>query len=187
RQPVPAAQHNSSILPELDRIIARSLEKQPSRRYQHARDLLTDLGSLKMQAPAARLPSIAVLPFADMSAGHDQDYFCEGMAEELINPLSGLEGVRVAARSSAFQFKGGAVDIQKVGQQLHVDTVLEGSVRKAGNRLRITAQLISVSDGYHLWSERYDRDMDDIFAVQDEIAQAIVKKLQVKLGGESAR
>jgi TolB-like protein/Flp pilus assembly protein TadD len=188
RQPVPAVQHNSHIVPELDRIIARSLEKQPSRRYQHARELLTDLGALRIQAPAARaLPSIAVLPFADMSAAHDQDYFCEGMAEELINALSGLDGVRVAARSSAFQFKGGAVDIQKVGQQLHVDTVLEGSVRKAGNRLRITAQLISVSDGYHLWSERYDRDMDDIFAVQDEIAQAIVKKLQVKLGGESAR
>jgi len=188
RQPVPAVQHNSHIVPELDRIITRSLEKLPSRRYQHARELLTDLGALRTQAPAARaLPSIAVLPFADMSAGHDQEYFCEGMAEELINALSGLEGVRVAARSSAFQFKGGAVDIQKVGRQLHVDTVLEGSVRKAGNRLRITAQLISVSDGYHLWSERYDRDMDDIFAVQDEIAQAIVKKLQVKLGGESAR
>jgi eukaryotic-like serine/threonine-protein kinase len=129
-------------------------------------------------------PSIAVLPFSDMSPQHDQDYFCEGMAEELINALSSLTGVRVAARSSAFQFKAHAQDIRRVGEQLNVHTILEGSVRRAGNRLRVVAQLINVSDGYHMWSERYDRELDDVFAVQDEIARAIVEKLKVKLGGK---
>ena len=130
-------------------------------------------------------PSIAVLPFSDMSPEHDQEYFCEGIAEELINALSTLTGVRVAARSSSFQFSGHAQDIRKVGEQLNVRTVLEGSVRKAGTRIRITAQLIDVAGGYHLWSERYDRDLDDVFTVQDEIARAIVAKLTVRLGGES--
>lgn len=133
-------------------------------------------------------PSIAVLPFSDMSAQKDQAYFCEGISEELINALAALDGVRVASRSSAFQFGGSAQDIRKVGEQLHVQNVLEGSVRKSGNRLRITAQLIEAQSGYHLWSERYDRDLDDVFAVQDEIARAIVAKLKVKLvGGESFR
>jgi TolB-like protein/tetratricopeptide (TPR) repeat protein len=132
-------------------------------------------------------PSIAVLPFSDLSQEQNQDYFCEGMAEELINALSGLAGVRVAARSSSFRFKGQAQDIRSVGEQLRVHHVLEGSVRKAGNRLRITAQLINVNDGYHLWSSRYDRDLEDVFALQDEIARAIVGKLKVKLGEEPDR
>jgi serine/threonine-protein kinase len=109
------------------------------------------------------------------------------MAEELISALSALAGVRVAARSSSFQFKGHAQDIRKVGDELRVHHVLEGSIRKAGNRLRITAQLIKVSDGYHLWSGRYDRDLEDVFALQDEIARAIVGKLKVKLGKEPDR
>jgi TolB-like protein/Tfp pilus assembly protein PilF len=132
-------------------------------------------------------PSIAVLPFTDMSHEKDQAYLCEGIAEELINALSMLPGVHVAARSSAFQFGGAAQDIRAVGERLNVQNVLEGSVRKSGNRLRITAQLIEVRDGYHLWSERYDRDLDDVFAVQDEIARAIVAKLRVRLRGDSYR
>ena len=130
------------------------------------------------------MPSIAVLPFANMSADPEQDYFCEGMAEEIINALTKLEGLKVASRTSAFQFKGQSQDIRRIGEVLNVKTVLEGSVRKAGNRLRINAQLINAEDGDHLWSERYDRDMDDVFAVQDEIARAIVEKLRVKLVGK---
>lgn len=130
------------------------------------------------------MPSIAVLPFANLSADKEQEYFCDGMTEELITALSALQGLRVAAHSSSFQFKGQALDIRKVGEQLNVETVLEGSVRKLGERLRVAAQLVNVSDGYHLWSERYDRRLDDVFEVQDEIARSILEKLKVKLIGE---
>jgi non-specific serine/threonine protein kinase len=137
------------------------------------------------EAAAAALPppgpSIAVLPFADMSPAKDQDYFCEGMAEEIINSLSGIQGLHVASRTSAFQFKDAAADIRRIGEQLTVGTVLEGSVRKAGDQLRVTAQLINVSDGYHLWSQRYDRQMKDVFAIQDEIAHNIANALEVTL------
>jgi len=132
-------------------------------------------------APGKTQPSVAVLPFHDMSPDKDQDYFCEGMSEELLNALVKVEGLKVAARTSAFQFKGKDIDIRKIGEQLDVETVLEGSVRKAGNRLRVTAQLIKIADGYHLWSERYDREMEDVFAIQDEISLAIVDKLKVTL------
>jgi TolB-like protein/DNA-binding winged helix-turn-helix (wHTH) protein len=133
---------------------------------------------------AAARPSIAVLPFADMSPQHDQEYFCEGIAEELIHALAAIDGLQVSARSSSFQFGGKALNIREVGARLKVDTVLEGSIRKAGNRLRVTAQLVNVSDGYHLWSEQYDRNLDDVFAVQHEIARAIVAKLLVTLHTE---
>ena len=126
-------------------------------------------------------PSVAVLPFADLSPQGDQDYFCEGLAEELINSLTKLEGLRVAARTSAFRFMGKGVDVQEVGRQLGVSAVLEGSVRKAGDRLRITAQLVKVEDGYDLWSEQYDRKLDDVFEIQDQISAAIVDKLKVTL------
>lgn len=132
-------------------------------------------------ASSAPTPSIAVLPFRDMSADRDQEYFCEGIAEELINALTQIEGLRVAARTSAFQYKDKEADIRRIGRDLDVGAVLEGSVRKAGSRLRITAQLVNVVDGYHLWSEKYDRDLEDIFAIQDEISLAIVKRLRGKL------
>ena len=118
-----------------------------------------------------------------MSADPEQDYFCEGLAEEVIDALARLDGLRVVARTSAFQFRGKGHDLRQIGEKLKVKTVLEGSVRKAGNRLRINAQLINASDGYHLWSERYDREMDDVFAVQDAIARSVVEKLKVKLLG----
>ena len=124
------------------------------------------------------MPSIAVLPFADMSAASEQEYFCDGLAEELIDALAQLEGLRVVARTSAFQFRDKGYDLREVGEKLNVKTVLEGSVRKAGTRLRINVQLINAEDGYHVWSKRYDRTMDDVFAVQEEIAQSVVKKLQ---------
>ena len=134
---------------------------------------------------ARRTNSIAVLPFAHMSSDPDNEYFCDGLAEELINALAKIDDLKVAARTSAFSFKGKNIDIGMIGRQLGVETVLEGSVRKSGNRLRIMAQLISTADGYHIWSERYDREMSDIFEVQDEITGAVTKALRSKLLGGS--
>ncbi|MCH8273994.1 MAG: tetratricopeptide repeat protein [Armatimonadetes bacterium] len=133
----------------------------------------------EQQQPCAH--SIAVLPFADMSADRDQDYFCEGIAEEILNFLTKIEGLHVVSRTSSFQFKGAVADVQTIGRRLNATCLLEGSVRKSGDKLRITAQLINVSDGYHLWSARYDRKMEDVFAIQDEIAHNIVKALEVTL------
>jgi serine/threonine protein kinase/Tfp pilus assembly protein PilF len=131
-------------------------------------------------------PSIAVLPFTDLSPGKDQEYFSDGLAEELLNSLAKIQGLHVAARTSAFQFKGKNEDLRVIGQKLNVATVLEGSVRKQGTRVRITAQLIQVSDGFHLWSEAYDRNLTDIFAVQEDIANAVAGSLRVTLLGERA-
>jgi len=128
--------------------------------------------------------SIAVLPFANLSADPSNQYFCDGLAEELINALARLEQIRVVARTSAFSFKGKEADVREIGRKLRVSTVLEGSVRKSGNRLRITAQLVNAANGYHLWSERYDTQMPDIFDVQDEITLAIVGALKLKLLGK---
>ncbi len=125
--------------------------------------------------------SVAVLPFVNMSADPENEYFSDGVTEEIINALAQVKDLRVAARTSSFSFKGQAHDVATVGTKLKVATVLEGSVRRAGNRLRITAQLVNVADGYHLWSERYDREIDDVFAIQDEIATTIANRLRVKL------
>ena len=141
-------------------------------------------------APAAApAKSIAVLPFVNMSAHKHDEYLSDGMTEELINALAKVPGLRVPGRSSSFAFKGKNEDdiFGKIGEQLHVNTVLEGSVRKAGDKVRITAQLINVADGYHLWSEDYDGDVRDIFAFQSNVAQRVVEALQIKLGVEAAR
>ena len=126
-------------------------------------------------------PSIAVLPFADMSSERDHEYLCEGIVEEITSALAQIERMRVAARTSAFAFRGKLEDAREIGRKLGVGAVLEGSVRSAGNRLRISVQLINVADGYHLWSERFDRTGDDIFAIQDEIALGVVERLKVSL------
>jgi TolB-like protein/Flp pilus assembly protein TadD len=174
----------------LEYAVQKMMQKDRENRYEDMGSLITDLervktsGSIYSLAPEKRMPSVAVLPFVDMSPQKDQEYFCDGLAEEIINALAQLENVRVIARTSAFSFRGADNDIRDIGRQLNVDAVLEGSVRKAGNRLRITGQLINVDDGYHLWSERYDREMDDVFAIQDEITLAIVDKLKIKLLGE---
>lgn len=126
-------------------------------------------------------PSIAVLPFADLSPAKDQEYFSDGLAEELLNSLVKLPGLHVAARTSSFQFKGKNEDLREIGKKLNVNAVLEGSVRKQGQRVRISAQLIQVSDGFHLWSEAYDRDLTDIFAVQEEIARSVANSLKLTL------
>jgi serine/threonine-protein kinase len=142
---------------------------------------------LRRQAPAevagATSKSIAVLPFVDMSPQADQQYFSDGMTEELITALSKVSGLRVAARTSAFAFKGRNTDVREIGRRLDVATVLEGSVRRAGNRLRVSAQLIDARSGYHLWSDEYDRNLADVFGVQDELARAIAGALRIKLAG----
>ena len=131
-------------------------------------------------SPAATrdISAIAVLPFADMSPGRDQDYLCEGLAEELINALTHIDGLRVAARTASFQFRATGADVRAVGRQLGVGTLLEGSVRKADDRLRVTVQLIEVATGYHRWSQRFDRTLDDVFAIQDEIAESVATSLR---------
>ena len=133
--------------------------------------------------PDKEIPSIAVLPFVNMSRDQENEYFADGLSEELLNVLAKIRGLRVASRTSAFSFKGKDVDIPTIAQKLNVATVLEGSVRKSGNRVRITAQLIEVATDSHLWSETYDRELDDIFAVQDDIAQSVVKELRAALMG----
>ena len=156
-------------------VVSRALHKSQAQRYQAVTELLDELRSATPPATSATaktdVPSIAVLPFANISADPEQAYFGDGLAEELLDALARLDGLRVVARTSAFQFREKGHDLSEISERLKVKTVLEGSVRKAGNRLRINAQLINTADGYHLWSERYDRDMDDVFAVQDEIAR----------------
>jgi serine/threonine-protein kinase len=192
KAPVPLAHSSADVPPELERIVFRCLEKDRERRYASAQALAADLKTAAStasseQAAAKMSPSIAVLPFVNMSADPENEYFCDGLAEELLNSLSKIEALHVAARTSAFSFKGKDTQVSEIGHALNVNTVLEGSVRKAGNRLRITAQLINVGDGYHLWSERYDREMADIFDIQDEISLAIVDALKMKLlGAEKA-
>ena len=186
-QPITALRRDIPV--KLDKILTKCLQKDPLNRYPDARSLVKDLKTVDLQdivtspsfTPQKQTPSIAVLPFSDMSAEKDQEYFGEGIAEELINALAHIQDLRVVARTSAFALKGMNLDIREIGRKLDVKAVLEGSIRKAGNRLRITAQLINVEDGFHLWSERYDRDMADIFAIQDEITAAIVESLKVTL------
>jgi TolB-like protein/Tfp pilus assembly protein PilF len=139
-----------------------------------------------VEATATDLRSIAVLPFADMSPGKDQEYFTDGLTEELLNSLAKIPELRVTGRTSSFQFKGRNEDMRTIGQKLNVATLLEGSVRKSGDHVRITVQLVKVSDGFHLWSESYDRKLDDIFSVQDDISRAVAGALQVTLLGRKA-
>jgi serine/threonine-protein kinase len=230
--PTPATTRNPRLSPELARIIAKCLEREPENRYQSAKELAIDLRrlqrssesdpsksetnveqftrrvssdrkmlallsvgglllavlagglwhrSVKRAVPSVVTASIAVLPFADLSPGHDQEYFSDGLAEEILNDLAKIPNMKVVARTSAFQFKGKNEDLQVIRQKLNVENVLEGSVRKEGTRVRITAQLIKADDGFHLWSESYDRDLNDVLRVQDDIAKAVTSALQLKL------
>jgi TolB-like protein len=200
--PVAPVRLNREVPAELERIINKALEKDRDLRYQHASDMRTDLERLKRdtesgrsaaatgggaradKSPSGRQSSIAVLPFTNLSSDPADEYFSDGISEEIINALAKLEGLRVAARTSSFSFKGRAVEITEIARKLGVSTVLEGSVRKASNRIRITVQLVNVADGFQLWSERYDREMEDIFAIQDEIARSIADRLKVTLKGD---
>jgi non-specific serine/threonine protein kinase len=187
---------------ELERIIIRAVCKNKAERYQTANELLADLKQLQkrlefeaelerssspdkkteaqtqiiraaMTVKTEISNSVAVLPFANLSADAENEYFCDGLADELLNSLAKIDDLKVAARTSAFSFKGKNVNVSEIGERLGVKNVLEGSVRKSGNRLRISVQLVNVSDGFHLWSERYDREMQDIFELQDEITLSV--------------
>ncbi len=194
--PISPVRLNPDVPDSLERIINKALEKDHEIRYQSAKDMFIDLTRLKrdrdsgrtdapMVAEPARIPSLAVLPFANLSADKENEYFSDGLAEDIIDALTQVPGLRVMARTSAFAFRGKEQDVRKIGAELNVENILEGSVRRAGNRIRVTAQLVKASDGYHLWSQRFDREMTDVFAIQDEISQAIVEKLRVRLSGDT--
>lgn len=188
--PKPVIELRADLPTGLQRILDRCLVKEVTERYTSARELSEALDRLRREmAPGLRSTaaatstetSIAVLPFTNMSADPENEFFADGITEEIINALAQIKDLRVAARTSAFTFKSKHVDLRIIGERLNVRTVLEGSVRRVGHRVRIMAQLINVSDGYHLWAERYDRELKEIFEVQDDIARAITDCLKVAL------
>jgi serine/threonine protein kinase/tetratricopeptide (TPR) repeat protein len=163
-------------------VLETCLQKDPRRRYPGMDPLIEDLDALAAEKegparPAAPAPSIAVLPFVNLSQKPEDEYFSDGLSDEIISALVRVSGLRVVARTSSFAFKGEKVDARDVGRRLGVDTLLEGSVRRSGSQLRVTAQLIDVSDGWDIWSERFDRHMENVFAIQDEISRKIVEKV----------
>jgi serine/threonine protein kinase/tetratricopeptide (TPR) repeat protein len=186
----------SSLRPDLpgefDALIARCLAKNPDQRFATMEDVASALrrstrGSGRALGDVrASISAIAVLPFVNVSGDPENEYFGDGLTEELITGLSRIEALHVTARSSAFAFRDKALDVRAIGKALNVGAVLEGSVRRSGNRLRIAVQLVNVADGYHLWSERYDREITDVFDIQDEMARTIVDKLRPRLLGEVA-
>ncbi len=198
-RPEPLREVRAALPRDLDRIVARCLEKDRERRFQTAKDVRNELEILLMEGvpagptldlpqeagPSSEVPSVAVLPFANRSRDEEDEYFSDGLADEILSVLAKIRGLRVAARTSSSVFKGKAVTIAEVGKALNVATVLEGSVRKAGKRVRIAVQLVKVADGYPLWSETYDRTLEDIFEVQDDIARSVVKELRTTLLGET--
>lgn len=167
--------------PAVQAIVRRCLAKRPADRFPSVSELKAALEQASVPG-ARRQPSIAVLPFANMSGDKEQDYFSDGLTEEIINALAHIPELKVTARTSAFSFRGKDMRIAQIANELGVEHVLEGSVRKGGNRVRITAQLIEAADGFHLWSERYDRELTDVFAVQDEISASIASVLRARLG-----
>jgi TolB-like protein len=194
--PMPVSQLCPEIPKELEVAVTKAMAKDPDERFQDMASVLDRLRAAKAEldkiAASARSsavtpPSIAVLPFVDMSPKKDQEYFCDGISEEVINALAKIQGLNVVSRTSSFLFKGKTEDVREIGKRLNAVTLLEGSVRKAGNQLRITAQFINVDDGYHLWSDQFDRELEDVFAIQEEIARNIVQALEVKLSEREER
>ncbi|UCG50541.1 MAG: protein kinase [Candidatus Latescibacterota bacterium] len=196
-EPTPAVEIRPDLPSVLGALVDKAMAKDRGDRVQSASEFIISLETattekaLEVKQRAASetggLPSIAVMPFADMSPLKDQEYFCDGIAEEIINKLVRLRGLRVASRTSAFAFKARSEDVRSIGRKLGVGTVLEGSVRKSGNQVRVTGQLVSVEDGYHLWSDQFDRELEDIFAIQEEIAHRVVDALSVTLSDKEKR
>ncbi|HXW92787.1 MAG TPA: protein kinase [Terriglobales bacterium] len=179
---------------ELARLIRRCVEKDPPHRWQTARDVSNELRDLEQSgrrasAPAREKsgPSVAVMPFQNLSPDPEGEYFSDGLAEEILNALSQVEGLTVAARASSFYFKGKSMEMSEIASRLRVANVLQGSVRRSGNRVRVTVQLVDLRNGFQLWSERYDRQMEDIFAIQDEIARGIAERFKVTFGTSARR
>jgi serine/threonine-protein kinase len=195
--PIPRVRAVRDVPEPLDDALTRSLARTPVDRFPSTAEFAAALREIQSggASPPLGVPSverttldkksIAVLPLANRSADPENEYFSDGMTEEIINVLGKVPGIQVASRTSSFAFKGKDVDVRQIGEKLGVGTVLEGSVRKVGNRIRITAQLTDVKNGYNLWSETYDRQLEDVFAIQDEISRAIVDALKVQLGGET--
>jgi serine/threonine-protein kinase len=196
--PVPHVTAVRDVPDGVDEVVSRALARAAVDRFPTAADLGEAIRQLsqergaaarrtppEQQKPAPAAKTIAVLPLANMSADPENEYFSDGMTEEIIGALSKVPGLHVASRTSCFAFKGKEVDIRQVGEKLGVVSVLTGSVRKVGNRIRISAQLVNVETGYHLWSETYDRQLEDVFAIQDEISRAIADALKLRLGSES--
>jgi len=189
--PKPMRMLRSTVPESVEKAVTKAMAIEATGRYSTAAqfgqalasgNLATPTGSQTLpQAIVSAAKSVAVLPFANNSADPENEYFTDGIADEIISALTKIQSLRVTSRTSSFAFKGKNEDIGEIGKKLKVSTVLEGTVRKMGNRLRITAQLVNVADGSNLWSERYDREMEDIFAIQDDISQAIVKALRVIL------
>jgi serine/threonine protein kinase/Tfp pilus assembly protein PilF len=189
-RPAPLKERRQDIPAALADLVMSCLEKEPRDRPQHASDLILELesgsgeGARISGESAHRDPSIAVLPFANLSGEPDTEYFSDGITDEIISALSSIPSLRVTARTSSFALKGRGLNVREIGEQLNVDSVLEGSVRRAKSRVRINTQLVNVSDGHRLFSERYDRELEDVFAIQEEIANHIVEKLQLSLTGQ---
>jgi adenylate cyclase len=185
----------TTCIQELRRVLSDDAKRPQFIETRHRRGYQFIAAVSREAAPASAavarttrsISSIAVLPFADMSPSHDQEYLCEGLAEELINALTQIDDLRVAARTASFQFRGKGEDIRSVGEQLNVETLLEGSVRKSGDRLRVTVQLIEVASGYHRWSHRFDGQFEDVFAMQDEIAESVARSLRGDAGPRETR
>ncbi len=193
--PEPITAVRTGVPRELERIVDKCLAKRADERYQSVSELLTDLRALKRRTESGDItqpsaektderPSIAVLPFENRGRGDEDEYFSDGISEDITSALVKLERLRVAPRSQAFQFKGKRPTLAEVGRNLNVGHILEGSVRRSGDRVRINVELIAIAEGYEVWSERYDRVMEDIFDVQDEISQAIVEQLRIQLVGQ---
>jgi eukaryotic-like serine/threonine-protein kinase len=195
RRPPSPLSLNPALPVSLAAVIDKSLEKDPDRRYRSATDFLEELravdlsnarpaSAMSVSAATTRPSSIVVLPFVDLSSQRDQEYFCHGITEEIITTLTRVPGLHVISRTSAFAFQGTHLEITEIGRRLRVGTALEGSVRKAGDRVRVTAQLVDTEDGYQLWSKRFDRELSDVFAIQDEIAATILDEFRLGFAGQ---
>ncbi|HXG43703.1 MAG TPA: protein kinase [Gemmatimonadales bacterium] len=179
--PAPIRTRRGEVSDALDRIVRRALAREPGERFSSGSEMAEALRRQQAVAVAPPGTSVLVLPFANLSPDPDNEYFSDGMTDELISALARIEGLHVVSRTSSFAFKSRAQDIREVGERLNVQAVVEGSVRRAGDRLRITARLVNVADGFQLWSATFDRQLEDVFAIQDEIARAVAAALQVRL------